>query len=305
MKSQSRSPAAWFGVAIFLAAVAYLVHRLHAQGDDLVAKAASVGAGPLFAALVCAMIALVFQAWYHLLVLERLADSRMPRRRVLASYYQALLVRYLPGKVWGLFYQSHYLSAHVRSVHVVLANVFQSLMSMLLTVAVAGVVLAAVMHSPLWILALLPVLALIELIHRQPNLELAALGAIARWLPRLQLPRHSRMRALPWRGTALLGAEWIAFLASFIALLWGMTGVLDAVILGVWYAGASLLSLAAVAVPAGIGVREAIFLSLPPSSGHGITLLAITAVLARLVQTAAEVLLATVALIVRKDQDDG
>ncbi|MFD0321812.1 hypothetical protein [Lysobacter gummosus] len=59
--------------------------------------------------------------------------------------------------------------------------------------------------------------------------------------------------------------------------------------LGTWYGGASLLALAAFVVPAGIAVREAIFLAVPDLTGADAATLAITATLARLVFLGAEI----------------
>ena len=198
MKLPWRTLRAWLGTLLFLAALVYVGLKLESHLDGLASSAASVGALALVGAILCTMASLVFQAWYHLLVLERLSEAPVPRARVLASYFRALLVRYLPGKFWGLVYQSHYLAAHARSVHVVLANVFQTLMSLLLTAAVAGIVLVAMVHSPFWLAALLPVLLFIELLHRRPSIEMATLAFLAKWFPSLKLARESHMRPLRW-----------------------------------------------------------------------------------------------------------
>ena len=289
------------GGALFIGALVYLVTTLRVDAAGLVRSAAAVGWLPVAAAIALGIPTLLFQAGYHALLLERLSGVRGQRGAVVAAYLQGQVVRYLPGKVWGMLFQSQRLSGTHAPRYVVVANLWQTVMSALLSAGVVASVIAGVWIHPGWLLGLLPALVLVEWMHRRPFVEGLILRLLARWLPgTASVEGVPAVPRLPWRGTALLVAEWLTYLAGFCVMLQGVAGVAQSALLGVWYAGASLLALAAVAVPAGIAVREAIFLAVPDTVGLDAATLLTTAVLARVVQVVAELVAAVAAGVVMR-----
>jgi hypothetical protein len=79
-----------------------------------------------------------------------------------------------------------------------------------------------------------------------------------------------------------------------------MLELTSALALATWYAAASLLSILAIAVPAGLVVREAIFVSLSGLSAVPQATLVVLAAAMRLAMTAGEVLCIPVTLAYRK-----
>ncbi|MEZ5484196.1 MAG: lysylphosphatidylglycerol synthase domain-containing protein [Lysobacteraceae bacterium] len=280
---------------MFLAAVSYLALHLRGDANSVPTAVAAVGLWPLLGATILIVTSLLFQATYHALLLERFSDSSPGRREVIAAYLQAQVVRYLPGKIWGVVYQSQKLARRSAPVYVVLANLWQMLVSTLLTAGLVAAVGAGVWLSPLWLWAILPVFAIIEWLHQHPKAESAMFRVLAKRFPRLGLVPANSPKPLRWRGTALLFAEWSTYLLAFVVLLVSVAHPLEALTIGFRYAAASMVALIAFVVPAGLAVREAIFLSVPHPSGLPLSLLTATAVLIRISQFAAELLLAVAA----------
>ncbi len=93
-----------------------------------------------------------------------------------------------------------------------------------------------------------------------------------------------------WLATAILAAEWMVYFVAWALLANGMLDLASIVALAAWYAAASLLSILAFAVPAGLVVREAIFVSLGGLSAVPLATLVVLAAAMRLAMTVGDVL---------------
>lgn len=246
--------------------------------------------------LLAAAAMYLIQATYHLLVLGAFRGERVSIRSLLPIYLQAQIVRYLPGRVWGVVYQAHRMADVHRPGEVVVANLWQMAMTNLLAMGiVVSTVLAFHYSCAWWLLLVIPVVLLLELLHRRPVVVAWVMTRLRRWLPGSLLSGEEALRPMRFRGVCLLLAEWVMYLLAFSALLYGRVDLSDAMLIGTWYAGATLLSLAAFIVPGGIGVREAIFVAAPVLAVADTALLAVVAVLARVIFVAAEVGVAMIA----------
>lgn len=302
--STSSAAPRWYGrrhvrglLAFLLIATSlfFLVRMLLPDAALIRSSLAETHWAQIVVALLAAAAMYLIQAVYHLGVLGAFRDERMSVRSLLPVYLQAQIVRYLPGRVWGVVYQAHRMASVHRPGEVVVANVWQMVMTNLLAVGVVGSTILAFHYSHAWLLLVLPFLLFVELLHRRPAVVTRVMAWLRRWLPGSILSGEETLRPMPFRGTCLLVVEWMLYLLAFAALLYGRTGLADSMLIGTWYAGATLLSLIAFVVPAGIAVREAIFVAAPTLAGADPALLAVIAALARLVFVAAEVGVALVA----------
>src|SRR5690606_3008841 len=127
-------------------------------------------------------------------------------------FLQAQLVRYVPGKIWGVVYQAQRMSGVIGARDVVVANLWQTLNTNLLALGVVGSSLLAWVASPWWILLVLPFLAAVEWVHRNPDLDRRLLGTATRVL-RLQMDTRQAlpMQSRPLVLSALLCLEWVFF----------------------------------------------------------------------------------------------
>ncbi|QQP98506.1 lysylphosphatidylglycerol synthase domain-containing protein [Lysobacter enzymogenes] len=284
--------------ALILAAGAFLVRVLAPQMALVGTSIRDVRWWQVAAAIVVATPMYALKGWYHLNLLDRLNRGRSSRREALPIYLQAQIVRYLPGKIWGVVYQSQRMAATHRASDVVIANLWQMATTNALAVGLVVSLLLALRVSMAWLLLLVPVVLAVEWLHRHPAIETWGLRLLSRFLPKLApLASSEPVPPMPWKGTALLCSEWIFYFLAFAAILYGRVGWYEWALLGTWYGGASVLALAAFVVPAGIAVREAIFVSAPSLIGVDAATLAVTAALARLAFLAAEIAAAAFATV--------
>jgi len=250
------------------------------------------------AAVLAAVPMYLVKALYHIRLLERFSGVKMARGKAVTVYLQAQVVRYLPGKVWGLLYQSGRMAGAIQPGVVVAANLWQMFITNVLALGVVGGLLLWGNHSLGWLLLIVGSIVLVEVSHRWSVVESWGLGLVARLFPKLgvTLPQ-GRLLPMRWAGTAMLCLEWIFFFLAFMILLNGKQPVADAVILGAWYGGASIVALAAFVVPAGIAVREAIFVAAPSVVNLDAAYLMLVAALARVVFFGAEIVAALAATV--------
>ena len=282
---------------LFIAALILIVWQTRGNREEIAGAIFQMGVVPVVASLLVTLLSLTAQAAYHVLLCQRFSRLPLDKRMVFTAFLESQVVRYLPGKIWGIVYQIHRLSGGSTASYAVLANVFQGLTSGAMTAGLSVCVLGGLFLSPAFLLGL-PILVLgIELVHRFPKAELLAVRA-ASCIPLFSNLKTEGLRPLPWTGTFLLCAEWLTYILSFLILLSAVADPLQAVATAVWYAAASLLAMIAVFVPAGLGVREAMFLALPESSGLSVVILAATAVLLRLIQLSGELIMVGLALLI-------
>ena len=251
---------------IIALSVGYLLNVVLPDLGTVKTLIARVGIAQLISTVLLAAAMFLVSAYYNAHLLKRMGGLNVDTRDVFASYLQAQLVRYLPGKVWGLVYQARHLSKSIPSRNVILANLSQMLMTNLSALGVIASVLASAWWKSPWpLLALFPWMMMIELMHRNPRLEQWALIKTSSLLPsRFNDCSAVSIKPSKWIATGILIMEWLLYFAMILALLHGIAGPTDAMLLASWYAAASILALVAVIVPAGIAVREAIFVSAAP-----------------------------------------
>lgn len=291
-------------VVLVALALAYLAWVLKDEAQSIGDAFASIAPWKIAVATLCATGMCLLKAIYHRQLLLRITARGAHADQIIPAYAQAQVVRYLPGKFWGLLHQANQLSS-LFSVHeVMLANVLQMLATNLMSIGVIVSILGAALLGSAWPLLGLPLtLALIELLHRKPLLD--------RYLVRLvvSLGRGrfgtAELATLPikpvrWLGTLVLSAEWLAYYAMWWAATEGLIGLESALTLGTWYAAASLLSILAIAVPAGLVVREAIFVSLAGMGSYPQGLVIALAAALRVIMTLGDLLCVPLTLVHRR-----
>lgn len=284
------------GWLLALLAAGYLGYVVWAQRETVSAGMASIAPIWLVVAVLAFTAMTVSKAAYHLLLVENLHEpaSRYPRA-VASSFLVGQLLRYLPGKVWGLVYQAGRLHDVCPAVVVLMANGIQMAMGILVTITFVFIMLALYADIVMGWLAL-PITALLVIVaHRHAALLGQWLARISRYSAPLPAQGSKPMR-FALLGIVLLALDWLFFIVGFLALGSGAMALADAIPLAVSYAGASVLAMAAVAVPAGLGVREALFVLTADFSGQTAGELLVFGIMARVAMTAADALLAIAAL---------
>lgn len=282
------------GILLAAAALAYLAHLVANDVDSFSVVLRSQRPGTLFAAIAVAVAMFAIKAIYHATLCQRLSGKTGLLGYVLPAYAVAQVIRYLPGKIWGIIYQSGRLSCLLQPSVVVAANASQTLMTNLLGAGIIASVLCSVHLESAWPLCGIPVaIAFTELLHRHPKLEAWLLEVISRILRRrIEAPD---IPALKISGTLMLSLEWVAYYIIWSAILGEGVPSYSTIVIATWYAAASLLAMFAVVVPAGIAVREALFVSMVTIADSNASELIGYAALMRAILTVSEVALIPIA----------
>lgn len=281
------------GTTIVAVAIAYIGSTLSGSWTDIRSATAALGWREIVLSTVTLIPMYIAQAAYHVLSLESLSTAERPTAGRLAAmtiYMQAQIVRYLPGKIWGVVYQAHAMNASHPPTRVVAANLFQNFTTLWMAVGISISIIGAHLGGPAWLLGIPATVAALEALHRS-RLPGHLIGMAARVPGLRNLSADIGWVPTSRRGllTSLLSMEW-GFFALGMGILFGaILSAREAIVATAWYAGASIISLAAVMVPAGIAVREALFIGGNELFTAGAAQLTALAVAARCILLTAEI----------------
>ncbi|MEJ7585299.1 MAG: lysylphosphatidylglycerol synthase domain-containing protein [Acidimicrobiales bacterium] len=250
------------GLVIGLAACAFVVRTLGSEWDR-VGDAIADASGPwLVVGLAAAALAMTSIAWNWTDVLA-LLGLRVSRGRVVSWYYVGELGKYLPGGVWpvvgrgemarrgGIPRAQAYASVALSLATLYLGAAFVALV--LLPISIAG-------GGDLGAEALLLVLLPLGLGALHPRLLRPALGVLRRVTKR-DLP----VEIPSWSASVILVLRYLPCWLFVGAATWAVARALgpDAPVARIMFAAVLswIAGFAAVPVPAGAGIREAVFIA--------------------------------------------
>jgi uncharacterized membrane protein YbhN (UPF0104 family) len=240
---------------------------------------------------------LVFEAWRS--IARAVFDVAVPRRAGAHLYFTAQVLKYLPGRVWGFGYQALAGAGFAPVSAWLLASVahFGLAVVMLVSVALAilGWALGAASGAAATLAAVGVYLATWAVLRSAPASRLVATSSHARlaalrdaWprLARIGGGDRAKVGALLLGGTLLGFLAWVPLCA---AGPWPLAPS-DALQLAAIYGLSWLAGYVVVFTPAGLGVRELVFIALAPQFGPDVV--ATMAVLGRMNLLLADIALA-------------
>lgn len=277
---------------LVLVSTLYIYRALSGSIDQLAEFDLSLEAAELVFLLLGVLGTLILSTLYHVVAVRRVEAHAATDTRVALAYALGQVMRYVPGKVFGIVFQINFLSGQVRGASIAMALLVQMFHDYAWTfVLVASVLLSAKLSSAWPMVATVPALALVWLIHREGILErlLAQPGFLRRFLGD---PGASQRRrpAKAWLATALIALVWIPMLLGVGIGFGGLFGMETALVLGVLYLAAALISLLVVVVPSGLVIREALFVWIGAQYGIQPATLVFVGLLLRICLTASEIL---------------
>ena len=250
------------GVVLALVCLGFVAATLVSQWSEVRDRIADASLGWLVLAVVCAAAAMTWIAWCWEDALG-LLGHRPGRRRVIAWYYSGEIGKYVPGGVWPVVGRGEL----ARRGGVPASRAYPSVALSLATLYLAGLVVAAVL-VPLDLAQQAESPAALALLLLLP-LGLAALHPAVLGRARSVVVRFSGRGGdvpLPeWRATVAVIVRYVPAWLFIWAATWLVARALvpDPPVLRIgiattlsWAAG-----FAAVPVPAGAGIREAVFVA--------------------------------------------
>lgn len=271
-------------ILLAIASIAFLAHAVRHSYLSVERVASFVSLSSFTLALIPGTIMLIIKTFLHVLITEDILEQKTKHWRVLSSYSQAQLVRYLPGKVWGIIYQSEQLADELPRRLVWLANITQDIITAINVLGILGAIYCYVVFGPaiaatavLGVLLLVYIVIVSNLVLRVPALVGLHVLRDLRKRPVALIPIHRALLQV-----AILQLEWAAYFVAWIWLLPDAYGAEDAILMGAAYAAAALVGTLVLVMPSGWFVREAAFVWIGDLLGYGTEVLLVYSIIGRL-----------------------
>ena len=290
------------GWLVMPVALGYLGWLLHGQWSELHRALKLIEPIWLALALIPAAGMYLIKAYYHVRILRQLEPPLPAWADIMRAYCEAQVLRYLPGKVWGVVFQGARLKQVVSLPGVIAGNLIQTVYTTGGTVGLCGVAaLALLLDEPIYWILLLPGVLLLALLHRMALPERLGLVLLQRIVRQTPLP----LKSPPLRETAmviaLLAADWLMFWAAWMLFAADLMPPATAVQLSLCYSVAALTANLAVLMPGGLVIREALFVLIGQRLGYGSEQLLLLGLLARVLFMAAELLVIPIMAVAQKN----
>lgn len=241
-------------------ALSYVIAMIFQHTEQLQTALARLSISGIIGFNLLATASISLSTLYHAIFLLRLNPGAATIIDICMAYAMGQIVRYLPGKVAGVVFEANYLRGRFELSTIALATLAQSATSYLWAGLFSAVFLTCSwLASPLPLLALLPALFLIWLIHARawPERAISKLPWAGKYLRRQTGSQwHNTATA---RLTVLLAVNWLPIMLGFVLLLHHHMAIVDAITFAAAYIAAAVISSIIILVPSGIIVREALF----------------------------------------------
>ncbi len=211
------------------------------------------------------------------------------------------VVRYLPGRFWGLLYQISSCRTILPAAAITRANIDLMLLALFGNLAVAAIILGVFQSIPFWLalLILVPMGIVLFFPYKDYPIKFFKLFVIRSPF----VPQRVKKFVLALTGSRLKFNQAASIVTIFIIswifylLGWSCLGYVfpilcntNLMVLCAWYTIAWMIGFAAALTPAGLGVREVIFIFMA-DQGVGSDTLSFVAIFARLWLMAADLII--------------
>ncbi len=194
--------------------------------------------------------------------------------QALKMHYYGQLLRYLPGRIWGVVYQVSAAQRAIPAHQVVRANLDWMVFSILANTLVAMLLIAISQGWPWWILLTLLVVCLSILgllflggtnwmLRRSANVLPNKLNNLLHALAEAKLTPRRMMLIV-----TVFILSWMLYLFGWILLskVFPVFAHVDFIVLCAYYSLASVVGIVSAITPAGLGIREAAFMMMAVAS---------------------------------------
>lgn len=244
----------------------------------------------------------LYNTW---LIFER-SQAKHSLWLMLREYFASKLVRYIPGKVWGIYYQSERLKNVAPRRIVWMSNLVQFIDANIFSCVVMVVALLAYFVGSFFSAVGLVVCCIFFILYMKSGVIETIVLLLARQTGlKVNYPSLIGSNELVIKRLLLIVIDWVFYLGVWLVISMNYLSVPESVGLAILYAGASLIGVMVVVVPSGLFVREASFITLAVWFGHDETLATFLGIVARLVLTLSDVVLGLLfSLIARKSMTE-
>ena len=294
----------WISTTFILSALVWIALILRDNIGQLKTSVASLEPLNMGMAIVPAMLAIILNAFVYFLILSRISPARLSAKDVIMPFITSQVVRYLPGKLWGILYQAQATSRCISASNTITANVEHYTLVNLNSIVVAISILAYFCIGIATALGFFLVIQfLIFVVLRKAPLTLL-LSKFARITNVAISKKIMACNVEDDRNNlliiALLQAEWVFYFLAFVFVLPLSFGGEEVLIIATCYAMAWLVGALAIVLPNGLVLREASFVWLAGLFGFEAADMIAFSVVARILFTLADVSCATLSMLLMR-----
>lgn len=252
-------------------------------------SAASLNLGYIAVSLIPAMISIFIAACIYYLLLSRITPNLPPIKFVMKSFVSSQVVRYLPGKVWGVFYQAQATAGLISARDTIKANIEHFLLVNINSIAVAIAVFTYYMEGIVTALSFFFIAEVFIFLNLRTSFLRRVVSVTSRLSGLDREPFYSRRsNNKDMLILSLLQAEWLFYFIACVLILPAYFSIESAVVVATCYAIAWLIGALSIVLPSGLFVREASFIWLGSLLGFPLADLLAFSVVARILFTLAD-----------------
>lgn len=214
--------------------------------------------------------------------MRELLHTKLPQGQLLHSYTQSQIVKYIPGKIWGIMFQASTLDGNANKADVWVVNLYQFLIMNAVVVLVFVGTLPFLEQLSISLRA-----AIVALVVLACALVYLNFGRMLRLIKVDEATFHKYgkllSRGVMFRVLAFIALDWVFYVAIWYALALGQMSYDAIVIMAINYATASVVGFVVFFLPSGLIAREAAFIAFGRALGDSMTTLLTYSVIVRLV----------------------
>lgn len=284
---------------LFASAIVFFVYYSVRNWNEVRAVTDLFSPGLIFLALIFVTASLFCKALMNLTMLRELLHTPLDNLTLLHSYTQSQIVKYVPGRIWGIVFQASSLENNVRKSDVWIVSVLQM----------------AILNA-FSLLVLMAVIAFIDSLSTSIKSFVVFGGTASFALVYMNFARILRLARLDEatlrKYAALIDAklvrriflivifDWVFYIGMWAALAYGQLSFFEVFVTAVNYTTASIVGWLAFFIPSGLVVREAVFIAFGQVIGENMSLLVVYSVVARLLLLAGDMLLYLLTVIFKR-----
>lgn len=277
-------------IVLFALALGFFVYYGVRNWGEVGAVIADFDAGFVVLAVLLITASLLCKALMNLGLLRELLHTPLDNATLLHSYTKSQIVKYIPGKIWGVVFQASSLENNVTKSDVWVVSVLQILIMNAFSVLV--------------LMATIVFIDTLSATVKAGVILLCALGFVVFYFNAGRFLRFAGVKEatlLKYAGllnarvarrvTALVVCDWVLYIGMWAALAYGQLTFFEVFVTAVNYTTASIVGWLAFFLPNGLVVREAVFIAFGKIIGENISLLVVYSVVARMLLLAGDFLL--------------
>lgn len=281
---------------LFLAALAFFTYYGFRNWNEVTAVIGEFDAGLLFAAALFVTASLFCKALMNLYLIRALLHTPLDGLTLLHSYTQSQIVKYIPGKIWGIVFQASSLQDNIRKSDVWIVSALQMIIMNAFSLLILIATIAFIDTLSVTIRAILVIGGVGGFAFVYFNS-----GRVLRFakLDTETLKKYAALidTNLTLRLSLVLIFDWIFYLGMWAALAYGSLSFFAIFVTAVNYTTASIVGWLVFFLPSGLVVREAAFIAFGQIIGENISLLVVYSVVARLLFLAGDLVLYLITVI--------